>query len=74
MHDASELVKQLQALVLSYTWVIEAWQSSLGGFREDEFGVLDQALQRDSDVDDLSSLLSLAVVCHKLSVPGVQDD
>ena len=36
--------------------------TNLRGLGEDEFGVLDQALQRHSDVDDLCFLLLLARV------------
>lgn len=46
----------------------------LGGFSEDEFGVFDQALQRDGDINDLGSLLLLAGVGHKLPIPGIQND
>lgn len=46
----------------------------LRGLGEDEFGVLDQTLQRHSDVNDLCFLLLLAGVWDELAVPGIQDD
>ena len=46
----------------------------LCGLCEDEFGVLHQALQRNSHIDDLCPLMLLTVVRHKLAVPGVEDD
>lgn len=49
-------------------------QSHLRGLSENEFGVLDQALQGHSDIDDLCLLLLLAGVWNKLSIPGVEDD
>lgn len=46
----------------------------LRGFCENELRVLHQALQRHRDINDPCPFVFTAVVCHKLAIPGIEDD